>query len=116
MTPDNVTLHSSIDVIGVLYHIELHQNRNAVFIWSLEMCFIFVEQINIIVMRPLYEAVILCDCIINEPGHEKTCLMSYANKKGPDQPAHPRSLISTFVVRCGDRMIPLVYISEISRF
>ena len=27
-----------------------------------------------------------------------------------------RSLISAFVVRCQDRMIPLVYISEISRF
>ena len=35
----------------------------------------------------------------NEPGHEKTCLMSYANNKGADQPAHPRSLISSFVVR-----------------
>ena len=32
-----------------------------------------------------------------EPGHEKMCLMSYANNKGADQPAHPRSLISAFV-------------------
>ena len=44
---------------------------------------------------------------INEPGHEKMCLMQYA---------HPRSLISAFVIRCQDRMIPLVYISETSRF
>ena len=44
------------------------------------------------------------------------CLMQYANNKGADQPAHPRSLISAFVVRCQDRMIPLVYITEISRF
>ena len=51
----------------------------------------------------------------NEPGHEKTYLMSYANNKGTDQPAHSRSMISAFVVRCQDRMIPLVYISEISR-
>ena len=51
-----------------------------------------------------------------EPCHEKNCLMPYANNKGADQPAHPRSLISAFVVRCQDRMIPLVYISEISRF
>ena len=50
------------------------------------------------------------------PGHEKMCLMPYANNKGADQPAHPRSQISAFVVRCQDRMIPLVYISEISRF
>ena len=40
-------------------------------------------------------------------------LLSYANNKGADQPAHPRSLISTCVVRCLDSIIPLVSISEI---
>ena len=40
---------------------------------------------------------------------------AYANNKGTDQPAHPCSLISTFVVRCLESIIPLVYISEISR-
>ena len=44
-----------------------------------------------------------------EPDHEKKCLMPYANNKGADQPVHPPSLISIFVVRCQDRMIPLVY-------
>ena len=44
---------------------------------------------------------------IYEPGHEKLCLMSYANNKGADQPAHPRSLISAFVVRCLDSIISL---------
>ena len=34
------------------------------FIWSVEICFIFLDQINVIFMCPLYEAVILCDCII----------------------------------------------------
>ena len=29
-------------------------------------------------------------------------LMSYANNKGTDQPAHLRSLISAFIVRCLD--------------
>ena len=48
-------------------------------------------------------------------GHAKMCLMTYANNKGADQPAHPRSLISTFVVRCLDSIMPLVSISEISR-
>ena len=33
--------------------------------------------------------------------------MSYANKKGTDQPAHPRSVISAFVVRCLDSIISL---------
>ena len=46
------------------------------------------------------------------PGHAKTCLMSYANNKGADQPAHPRSLISTFFVRCLDSMICVLAISK----
>ena len=37
-----------------------------------------------------------------------------ANNKGADQPAHPCSLISAFVVRCLDSIISLVSISEIS--
>ena len=50
------------------------------------------------------------------PGHAKTCLMPYANNKGADQPAHLRSLISTFVVRCLDSMICILAISKVSRF
>ena len=50
-----------------------------------------------------------------EPGHEKMCLMSYANNKGEDQPVHPRSLISAFVVHCLDSIISLDSIAEISR-
>ena len=50
------------------------------------------------------------------PGHTKTCLMPYANNKGADQPAHPHSLISTFVVRCLDSMICILAISKVSRF
>ena len=50
----------------------------------------------------------------NEPCHEKTCFMPYANNKGADQPAHPRSLISAFVVHCLDSIISLVSIFAIS--
>ena len=50
------------------------------------------------------------------PGHAKTCLVPYANNKGADQPAHPRSLISTFVVRCWNSMIFILAISKVSRF
>ena len=32
------------------------------------------------------------------PRREKTCLRGFANNKGADQPAHPRSLISAFVI------------------
>ena len=51
---------------------------------------------------------------IHEPGHGKMCLMSYANNKGADQPAHPRSLISAFVVRCLDSVMSLVSVTKIS--
>ena len=40
----------------------------------------------------------VCLRILNEPFHEKTCFMLYANNKDTDQPAHSRSLISVFVV------------------
>ena len=50
-----------------------------------------------------------------EPDHEKIYLMSYTNNKSAVQPAHPRSLISTFVVRCLDSIISQDSIAEISR-
>ena len=42
--------------------------------------------------------------------------MPYANNKGADQPAHPHSLVSTFVVCCFDSMICILAISKVSRF
>ena len=57
---------------------------------------------------------VLKQIIITEPGHEKICLMPYANNKGADQPAHPRSLISAFVVRCLDSVMSLVSVTKIS--
>ena len=41
-------------------------------------------------------------------------VLSYANNKAADQPAHPHSLISPFVVCSLDSIIPLVSMSEIS--
>ena len=40
--------------------------------------------------------------------------MLYANNKGVDQPAHPRSLISAFIVRCLDSVTSLVSVTKIS--
>ena len=79
----------------MLDHIALNENRNAVFIWSAEMCFIFVAQINIIFMGPLYEAVILCDCMIkwlyrNDPKFSDR--YAWANSADPDQTA-PRGAV-----------------------
>ena len=38
-----------------------------------------------------------------------------ANNKGTDQPVHLCGLISAFVFRCLDSIIPLLAITEISR-
>ena len=35
-------------------------------------------------------------------------VLPYANNKGADQPAHPRSLISTFIVRSVDSIMSVV--------
>ena len=50
-----------------------------------------------------------------KPHHEKTCVMPYANNKGTDQPAHPCSLISTFIVCCLDSIFPILTILKSSR-
>ena len=46
----------------------------------------------------------------NGPRREKTCLRRFANIKGADQPAHPRSLISAFVIGLSESSI-----AELSR-
>ena len=46
-----------------------------------------------------------CRKEVNGPLHEKTCVWGFANNKGADQPAHPRSLISTFVIHLLESII-----------
>ena len=36
---------------------------------------------------------------VNGPRREKTCLWKFANNTGAEQLAHPRSLMSAFVIR-----------------
>ena len=62
----------------------------------------------------IFSLVYILIAFIFEPGHEKMCLMSYANNKEADQPAHPRSQISAFVVRCLDSVMSLVSVTKIS--
>ena len=50
------------------------------------------------------------------PRREKTCLRGFANNTGADQPAHPRSLISAFVIRVLESTISKLATSEISTF
>ena len=50
------------------------------------------------------------------PRHEKTCLGGFANNTGADQPGHPRSLISAFVIPFLESIISRLALSEISIF
>ena len=50
------------------------------------------------------------------PQRKKTCLRGFANNTGTDQPAHPRSLISAFVIRYLKSMICKLATVEISKF
>ena len=50
------------------------------------------------------------------PRREKTCLRGFANNTGADQPAHPRSLISAFVIRFLESIICKLATGEISTF
>ena len=50
------------------------------------------------------------------PRHEKTCLRGFANNKGADQPAHPRRLISAFVIHYLESIISKIATDEISVF
>ena len=50
------------------------------------------------------------------PRREKTCLRGFANNKGADQPAHPRSLISAFVFRLLESIIFRLATSKLSIF
>ena len=54
--------------------------------------------------------------ITYEPRHEKTCLRVFANNTGTDQPAHPRSLISAFVIRFLESIVCTLATGENSIF
>ena len=54
--------------------------------------------------------------LIYGPRRQKTCLQRFANNTGADQPAHPRSLISTFVIRLLGSIISRLAKSEFSVF
>ena len=52
----------------------------------------------------------------NGPQRQKTCLPGFANNTGAAQPAHPRSLISTFVICFLESFICKLATDEISIF
>ena len=50
------------------------------------------------------------------PRREKTCLREFVNNTGADQPVHPSSLISAFVIRFLESIICNLATGEISIF
>ena len=50
------------------------------------------------------------------PRRKKTCLWGFTNNKGTDQPAHPRRLISAFVIHLLENIISDLATSEFSSF
>ena len=59
----------------------------------------------------------VCDCgKIICARREKTYLLWFANNKGADHPAHPRSLVSAFVTRVLQRILSRLAMSEILIF
>ena len=52
----------------------------------------------------------------NGPRREKTCLRRFANNKDADQPAHPRRLISAFVIRLLESIIAKLATSKLLTF
>ena len=54
------------------------------------------------------------DFVSYGPRREKTSLREFADNKGADQPAHPRRLISTFVIRFLKTIISRLAMSEIA--
>ena len=75
-------------------------------------------QIHTLIWRPVINFLSTRCTIISiyGPRRDKTCLWGVANNKGADQPAHPRRLISAFVIRFLESIISKLATSEISIF
>ena len=73
----------------------------------------YSEQIGWLPIRCTY---FILFCLSYGPRCEKTCLPEFANNTGADQPAHPLSLISVFVIRFLESIICKLATDEITIF
>ena len=55
-----------------------------------------------------------CLVLYSHKKREKTCLQGFGHNKVADQPAHPRRLISAFLIRLLGSIISILAMSEIS--
>ena len=75
----------------------------------------YINMLALTVLATILKAILKLCQELNRTTSRENVFMPYANNKGADQPAHPRSLISAFVVRCLDSIIPVLAIAENSR-
>ena len=80
--------------------------------WSVNLTTIFLGKLTL----SGYPVILAHTFAIKWPQHEKTCLRGFVNNTGADQPAHLRSLISSFVIRFLERIIYNLATGEISIF
>ena len=97
LTWSNPLRHFSRDVAHIFHTMRKHANLLAQ-LQKLARVFNFGDNID----RSYYTS-----HVMRKP------VYANANNKVADQPVHPRSLISTFVVRCLDSIISVVSLSEI---
>ena len=100
--------------INIFKSFTFQQPCNPWYSWPAMLFFIQIQRIRL----RLYCGVkhMRCACPTNGSRREKTCLRRFANNKGADQPAHPRSLISAFVIRLLESTTSRLITSEISIF
>ena len=84
-------------------------------------CFLVTEMKLYVFMcckfkKGIYFCRLLKMWILIGPQREKTCLRGFANNTGADQPAHPRRLISAYVIRLSKCILSRLATSEISIF
>ena len=76
----------------------------------------FREQLASFLSQEYGDVVDRLVCLQMGLGAKKNLPSGFANNKGTDQPAHPRSLISTFVFRFLESIISKLATSEFSTF
>ena len=69
---------------------------------------------NVVNCKNILNVIISVSETLYGPRHEKPCLRRFANNTSADQPAHPCSLISAFVIHLLETSIFKLALSKIS--
>ena len=106
---ESMIVISTVSIAGHIKRVKPSQNCT---------CFIFCKLHAVVpVCKQQKGEIIKTTCnTLFWPRREKTCLPGFANNKDADQAAHPRSLISAFVISFLESIIFKLASSEISIF